>query len=61
MNYSQCKSCGEQIVWFKTPAGKNMPVDAYTVEAGDKQLDLKRHVSHFSTCKYAKEHRSNGR
>lgn len=47
---TRCRSCGARIVWFKTDAGKNMPVDADTVEAGDTELDLPRHVSHFSTC-----------
>lgn len=23
-----CKSCGAEIVWAKTPAGKSMPLDA---------------------------------
>lgn len=52
-----CRSCGEEIVFIKTAAGKVMPVDAYSVEVGDTQFDKDRHVSHFSTCKYAKEHR----
>lgn len=50
MNAQTCRGCGEQIVWFKTDAGKNMPVNVESVEKGDEQLDLKRHVSHFSTC-----------
>ena len=25
---SQCKSCGAEITWAKTPAGKNMPLDS---------------------------------
>jgi len=49
-NQSLCRSCGAQIIWFKTDAGKNMPVDAETVEVGDLELDLTRHVSHFSSC-----------
>lgn len=52
-----CRSCGAQIVWFKTDKGKNIPIDAHTVEPGDEQLDLKRHAAHFSTCPFAKEHR----
>jgi len=25
---SQCKSCGAEIIWCQTPAGKLMPLDA---------------------------------
>ena len=24
-NISKCRSCGEQIIWIRTKAGKNMP------------------------------------
>lgn len=54
---TRCRSCHAQIIWFKTAAGKNMPVDADTVEPDDEELDLKRHVSHFATCKQADQHR----
>lgn len=50
---TRCKSCNAQIIWFKTTAGKNMPVDADTVEPDDDELDLERHVSHFATCRQA--------
>lgn len=53
----RCKSCHARIIWFKTSAGKNMPVDADTVEADDEDLDLSRHVSHFATCPDADRHR----
>jgi hypothetical protein len=46
----RCRSCHAQIIWFKTPAGKNMPVDADTVKPEDDELDLERHKSHFATC-----------
>jgi predicted RNA-binding Zn-ribbon protein involved in translation (DUF1610 family) len=54
---TRCKSCRAQIIWFRTLAGKNMPVDADTVEPEDDDLDLSRHVSHFSTCPQAGQHR----
>lgn len=47
---SRCRSCRAEIIWFKTATGKNMPVDAHTVRPEDDELDLDRHVSHFSTC-----------
>lgn len=53
----RCRSCRAMIVWFKTPAGKNMPVDAESVRHDDIELDLERHVSHFSTCPDAARHR----
>ena len=53
----RCRSCNAKIIWFKTAAGKNMPVDSDTVEADDDELDLARHVSHFATCPNAAQHR----
>ena len=44
-------SCNARIVWLKTAAGKNMPVDADTVESDDTEYDSARHESHFRTCK----------
>jgi len=54
-----CSSCGAPIVWFRTKAGKKMPVDAGTTKPTDAehQLDLKRHVSHFATCPNADQRR----
>lgn len=43
-------SCRKPIIWLKTASGKNMPVDADTVEPGDELYDPARHVSHFKTC-----------
>jgi hypothetical protein len=57
----RCRSCRAKIIWFKTPAGKNMPVDADTVEPEDDELDLSRHVSHFATCPQADQHRKSQR
>ena len=54
---TRCKTCRAQIIWFKTELGRNMPVDADKVEAGDTELDLKKHVFHFATCRHAAEHR----
>jgi hypothetical protein len=56
---TRCKSCRAQIIWFKTAAGNNMPVDADTVEPQDdvEKLDLSRHVSHFASCPNSAKHR----
>jgi hypothetical protein len=56
---SACRSCGAAIVWLKTSAGKNMPVDAETATAGDTQFEeAAGHISHFATCPNAASHRS---
>jgi len=31
---SECRSCGASILWVRTQAGKNMPVDAEPSSAG---------------------------
>jgi hypothetical protein len=54
---TRCKSCRAMIIWFETPAGKRMPVDADSVEPDDQELDLDKHVSHFATCKQADQWR----
>lgn len=54
-----CRSCKARIVWFRTPKGKLMPVDAepatvngirYAVEVGDVRYEKARHMPHFATC-----------
>jgi hypothetical protein len=51
---SRCKSCGEEIIWMKTDAGKNIPVDAETVaDTGATIFDPEQMISHFATCKDA--------
>lgn len=55
---AKCRSCGEYIVWVKTDADKNMPVDADSFEEGDELLyDKDKHISHFATCPNADSHR----
>jgi len=51
------QQCRARIIWFKTERGKNMPVDADSVEAEDSELDLSRHISHFATCPAANQFR----
>lgn len=52
-----CRSCGEDIVFLRTAAGRPMPVNADTVEPGDTDYEHGRHVSHFATCPAADQHR----
>lgn len=53
----RCTSCRARIIWFKTAAGNNMPVDADTVEPDDTEYEPPRHISHFATCPNAHKHR----
>lgn len=58
MRTSDCKGCGEPIVWMKTDAGKNIPVDPESiVDEGATVFDPDQMVSHFSTCAKADEFR----
>lgn len=52
-----CRSCGAPIVFLRTKTGKATPVNADTVLPEDDQLELPRHVSHFSTCPDHAQHR----
>lgn len=56
---AKCRSCGEYIVWVKTQAGNNMPVDADSFTEGDELVyDAEAgHISHFATCPNADSHR----
>jgi len=39
-NFGRCRSCGRQVLWIKTKAGKNMPCDtkllAYVIPESGK-------------------------
>lgn len=61
MSVSKCKGCGAPIIWIKTAAGQNMPLDErtytlYLLEPDGEQASSPRakqvqvHASHFSTC-----------
>ncbi len=59
----RCRSCGAEIVWMKTKSGKNIPVDAETVDLELNELPIfepKRslpwtvgHRAHFASCAQA--------
>jgi hypothetical protein len=57
LRITRCRSCRTRIIWFKTEAGKNMPVDADSVEPDDQELDLEKHVVHWATCPNSNQHR----
>lgn len=56
---TRCKTpgCNARIVFLPTAAGKQMPVEADTVEPDDESFDHTRHESHFAKCKGAAQHR----
>lgn len=48
---SKCRSCGYPIIWLKTDAGKNIPVDEDSVaDKGATIFDPHQMTSHFATC-----------
>ncbi len=51
---ARCKSCGAEIVWLKTSGGKNIPVDADSVEEDalgmPEVFDPDTMTTHFETC-----------
>ncbi len=59
---ARCKTCNAEIVWMKTSAGKNIPVDADSVERDDtgrypSEFDPDTMTTHFETCPQAGQHR----
>ncbi len=54
---TRCRTCRARIIWFKTEAGRNIPIDADTAEPEDDEYDPPRHVSHFATCPDSAQHR----
>ena len=47
---SECKRCGDSIVWLKTKSGKNIPVDDSDGVSATEVYDKARHSCHFDTC-----------
>jgi hypothetical protein len=56
-NPTHCRSCGAEIVWLRTKAGRLIPVNAATALETDTEFDHNRHVSHFATCPQANKWR----
>jgi hypothetical protein len=56
---TRCKStgCNAKIIWLETESGRNIPVDADTVEPEDELYEHDRHASHWGTCKSAQQFR----
>ena len=55
----RCKSCNREIVCLKTKNGKNMPVNADTIQGKETIYDHKvGHISHFVTCRDADKFRN---
>lgn len=62
--FTTCKSCGAEILWIITPAGKSMPLDAKGESLWQLEPDTLMSArlvvvrkSHFATCPNADAHR----
>lgn len=42
-NYATCRGCGDDVEWYKTPAGKSIPMNP--MPTGGSLA-----ITHFSTC-----------
>lgn len=52
---TNCKGCGAEIVWIKTPNGKMMPCNAEktTIVTVEGQT-ITGHIPHWATCPKSK-------
>ena len=63
--FGNCRNCGDRILWIRTAAGKNMPVNpeliSYRAVPGGKERIVTQdgspevadgigYISHFATC-----------
>jgi hypothetical protein len=60
MREAKCSGCGADIMWLKTPRGKNMPVDLkgeQRVMLNDKgeAVVIRAYMPHWANCPKAKE------
>jgi len=54
---TRCRACRARIIFLPTSTGKQMPVNADSVEPEDDEFDHAKHESHFATCKAADKFR----
>lgn len=53
---AHCRACRAPIIWTKTAAGKNAPLDAVPITGMDADGETHRvYISHFATCPAAAE------
>ncbi len=53
---AHCRACRAPIIWTKTAAGKNAPLDAVPITGMDADGEMRRvYLSHFATCPAAAE------
>ena len=63
----QCRTCQAEMIWVKTPKGKNIPLDEEPTGDGDFDIvdgvaifagrGKGQHHCHFETCPDSDEHR----
>ena len=58
---AKCKACQAPIVWMKTKAGKNNPVDLASITTDEHIFNPCTMISHFATCKFADKFRKKKR
>lgn len=55
-NTTNCRGCGQPMVWIKSPKGRPIPCDpAVITVVTDAGEVVKGRVSHFATCPKAKD------
>jgi hypothetical protein len=60
---NQCNSCGAEIIWMTSAAGRTIPLSAASREmrlvvVGDNQVRMMAtYLSHFADCPNAELHR----
>ena len=54
---TRCKTCHSRIIFLPTASGKQMPIEADSVEPNDTVFDPAKHESHFAKCKQADQWR----
>lgn len=54
---TRCRACNARIIFLTTSTGKNIPVDADTVEPSDTAYVWARHEAHFAKCPNAAQFR----
>ena len=66
MGLGKCRGCGKEIMWLKTCAGKNIPVDIPNFDDGESaheavttaiEFNPDYMIAHFATCPKARDFR----
>lgn len=61
MTTTYCPTCGTQIIWLNTRAGRRIAVDANTVKPSHAYYLPKLHRAHVATCRKIQRERNRSR